>query len=65
MRAAYLVTLSATLLLRHGVNAKEVQPNALKSQIYDSGSVHEELMAKKMVRPPRPNHGQHHLAAAE
>lgn len=49
MRTAYWVTLAATALLAHSVAAKEVQPNALTSQIYDSGSVHEELMAKKMV----------------
>ncbi|KAJ4286858.1 hypothetical protein N0V88_007870 [Collariella sp. IMI 366227] len=33
----------------HHVSAKEVQFNALTSQRYDSGSVHEGLMAKKMV----------------
>ncbi|KXX75557.1 hypothetical protein MMYC01_207217 [Madurella mycetomatis] len=49
MRTAYLATLAATALLAHGVAGKEVQPNALTSQIYDSGSVHEELMAKKMT----------------
>ncbi|KAL2262646.1 hypothetical protein VTK26DRAFT_571 [Humicola hyalothermophila] len=48
MRASYLITLSAALV-RHGSNAKEVQPNAVTSQLYDSGIVHQELVALKMA----------------
>ena len=50
MRATPLVTIAAAAFLTHGVAAKEVRPNALTAQIYDSGSVHQELMAQKMVR---------------
>jgi hypothetical protein len=50
MRTPQLVSFVAAALLGHGVTARELQPNALTAQIYESGSVHEGLMAKKMVR---------------
>jgi hypothetical protein len=31
-------------------SAKEIQPNALLSEIYDSGEIHNELMSRKKVR---------------
>lgn len=44
------MSLTATALLAFGVSAREIQPSVLTSQLYDTGVVHEELMAKKMVR---------------
>jgi hypothetical protein len=44
------MSLAVTALLAFGVGAREMQPNILTSQQYDTGAIHEELMAKKMVR---------------
>ncbi len=40
-------TLTAFFAIDAG--ARETRPNAFTSQRYDSGAIHEELMAKKMV----------------
>lgn len=47
MRTTQLVTAAITALLAHGAAAKEVAPDPAVAKIYDSGAVHEQLMAKK------------------
>ncbi|KAK4645177.1 hypothetical protein QC761_000620 [Podospora bellae-mahoneyi] len=47
MRTIRLVTAAITALLAHGAAAKEVAPDPAVAKIYDSGAVHEQLMAKK------------------
>jgi hypothetical protein len=54
MRAFHCMALAVTALLPPLGTAKEVRPNTLTSQLYDSGAVHENLMALKMVCSPSP-----------
>ncbi len=49
MKTLQLAAAAVTAFIANA-SAKELQPNPLTSQIYDSGSVHEELMSKKMVK---------------
>ncbi len=49
MRELHCVAAALTVLFAVGTGARETRPNAFTSQRYDSGAVHEELMAKKMV----------------
>lgn len=58
MKAAGLAALSLAGLFAHAVSAKEIKPDFGVSEYYDTGAVHEQLMAKKMVScglaPPPP-----------
>lgn len=49
MRTSHLATLAVSALFASGVAAKEMAPDPELAKIYDSGSVHEQLMAKKHV----------------
>lgn len=48
MKATTLATFALSALLQ-GASAKEIPPSELVSEIYDSGSVHMDLMARKKV----------------
>ncbi|KAF6815466.1 hypothetical protein CMUS01_12441 [Colletotrichum musicola] len=46
MKATTLATFALSALL-HGASAKEIAPSELVSEIYDSGVIHKDLMARK------------------
>ncbi len=52
MRELYCAVATLTAFFAIGAGARETRPNEFTSQRYDSGAVHEELMAKKMVNCP-------------
>lgn len=52
MKATTLATLAVSALLS-GVSAKEIAPSELVSEIYDSGVIHKDIMARKKVRSSR------------
>lgn len=60
MKATTLATFALSALL-HGASAKEIAPSELVSEIYDSGVIHKDLMARKKVstlpRPPTTRDG--------
>ncbi len=43
------VALAVAAFLALGGRAREMRPNILTSQLYDSGAIHKDLMAMKMV----------------
>lgn len=48
MRRAYLISVTIVALVRSSL-CKELSPDRINAELYDSGLVHEGLMSQKMV----------------